>query len=1294
MAPIETYTSRPRSRRNSHTPLISPRLTSTSPTPTQSIKHFSLLAAQSDTSLPLSFSSNFHRRGAENSRGEGEIEHRLEDSSGSEEECSDTSSLEARNNIQPASLPIENGSASRASYPESNLRLPYEQEIVLEEEDLRIVITGYRSLKAWTYLYHAFCVITLGVLALVGRWVPRFWIYVTAETCDLDSAEWLAVENEWGDLTIEKINRKYYGGTLGSVFVPDKSLPQLNYFDYKYIRFIFHPLLQKFVQNSHWKDTAWVTVNGCKRGLTRDQLNERKLVYGDNVIDIKERPVMQLLTDEVLHPFYVFQIFSVTLWMLDDYYYYAVCIFIISATSIITTLVETRKNARRMSEMSRFVCDVKVYRNNHWKLISSEDLVPGDVFEVNTNEFVNFPCDGVLLDGDCIVNESMLTGESVPVSKIPIVNSALVDMNLSTSNVHPSLAKYFLFSGTKIIRVRAGSDANTRQSSLAGKAIALVVRTGFNTTKGALVRSMLFPKPNKFAFYRDSFRFIGVLACIAAVGFMMSVVNFIKLGVHWEKIIVRALDLITIVVPPALPATMSIGTTFAISRLRKCGIFCISPSRVNVCGKINAMCFDKTGTLTEDGLDVLGVQVIDQQSRLFSELHRSVENLQSSTNEVWGDLQILHAMTTCHSLKLIDGELMGDPLDLKMFEFTRWILEEGTGPTLGEALGKPPKKDRNSTSGLVPTVVRPPGGKRFDLDAMLTKSDDEPANSFLELGVIRCFEFISSLRRMSVIVKRLGSTSMEIFVKGAPEVMIDICRPESLPHDYHEILQQYTHHGYRVIACAAKSLPSLNWLKAQRIKREQVEAELQFIGFIIFENKLKPTTASVINTLSNASIRQIMCTGDNVLTAISVSKECGLVHPEAEVYVPRFTQGSSNTPRSIISWENIDGKRSTLDAITLRPVEHRNTPYRTSFLGENYALAITGEIFRWMVDYAPLETFQRMLIKGQIFARMSPDEKHELVEKLQGINYCVGFCGDGANDCGALKAADVGISLSEAEASVAAPFTSRSTDIGCVLQVIREGRAALVTSFGCFKYMALYSLIQFTSVGLLYGFDSTLGDFQFLFIDLFVILPIAVFMARTASYPKIHRKRPTANLVSKKVITSLIGHIFIHALVQVSVFRLVQTKTWYLPPTEFTSAKNVRNFENTSLFLISCFQYILTAIVFNVGPPYRRSMFSNRPFVITIFILLIFSVYIVMYPSKVIMNILDLLGVPLSYRLNLLFVASLNFAVSMVAEKYVFPNLVQWVVHAWHLRKGAKYRPLSKSPKKIYKRIEEEMKES
>jgi cation-transporting ATPase 13A2 len=84
-----------------------------------------------------------------------------------------------------------------------------------------------------------------------------------------------------------------------------------------------------------------------------------------------------------------------------------------------------------------------------------------------------------------------------------------------------------------------------------------------------------------------------------------------------------------------------------------------------------------------------------------------------------------------------------------------------------------------------------------------------------------------------------------------------------------------------------------------------------------------------------------------------------------------------------------------------------------------------------MLDYEDgTNLMDRMLTKCQIFARMSPDQKHLLVERMQQLGYCVGFCGDGANDCGALKSADVGLSLSEAEASVAAPFTSQDTNLG------------------------------------------------------------------------------------------------------------------------------------------------------------------------------------------------------------------------------------------------------------------------
>jgi cation-transporting ATPase 13A2 len=92
------------------------------------------------------------------------------------------------------------------------------------------------------------------------------------------------------------------------------------------------------------------------------------------------------------------------------------------------------------------------------------------------------------------------------------------------------------------------------------------------------------------------------MALLAVVGFLGTIKFMIDQGLDPAAIVDRSLDLITITVPPALPAAMTIGTVFAIARLKKRKIFCISPPRVNVAGRVNLMVFDKTGTLTEDGL--------------------------------------------------------------------------------------------------------------------------------------------------------------------------------------------------------------------------------------------------------------------------------------------------------------------------------------------------------------------------------------------------------------------------------------------------------------------------------------------------------------------------------------------------------------------------------------------------------------------------------------------------------------------------------------------------------------------
>lgn len=90
-----------------------------------------------------------------------------------------------------------------------------------------------------------------------------------------------------------------------------------------------------------------------------------------------------------------------------------------------------------------------------------------------------------------------------------------------------------------------------------------------------------------------------------------------------------------------------------------------------------------------------------------------------------------------------------------------------------------------------------------------------------------------------------------------------------------------------------------------------------------------------------------------------------------------------------------------------------------------------------------------------------------------------GFCGDGANDCGALKAAHVGVSLCEAEASVAAPMTSKSQTIGSMITVIAEGRCTLMATYQIFQFLIVYAIVQAFSTNLMYTYAMTIGNYQY-----------------------------------------------------------------------------------------------------------------------------------------------------------------------------------------------------------------------
>jgi cation-transporting ATPase 13A2 len=538
-----------------------------------------------------------------------------------------------------------------------------------------------------------------------------------------------------------------------------------------------------------------------------------------------------------------------------------------------------------------------------------------------------------------------------------------------------------------------------------------------------------------------------------------SIIRLHKMGVDAPQIVLRALDVITIIVPPALPMAMTVGISFAIWRLRKLKIFCISPNKVNISGKLTCICFDKTGTLTESGVTLVGAWPVSFPTYDLIRAENIASKLPSAP---FGDI-FTYAITTCHSLTYMKQDLVGDTMELNLFKHAQWLL-----------------KDPSAESPF--TTVSP---SDIMLEGSAMWSDD--SRRLLELQVLHRFEFASQLQRMSVVVRDRNNDKYYYFLKGSPEVVRSLSQSQTVPDNYAETLEQYVTRGYRVLGFAFKEISPFEVDQP----REILEQDLNFLGLVILQNNLKRDTIPTIKELKEANIDSVMVTGDNALTAVAVARQSGLLALEKRIIVSNVTRMDDLGNPQEIEWRDTTSD-NVFDTATFLAQEDL----------DDYELVVTGPVFDYLLGQHRQHNLknsrsylQQVLMLCHVFARMSPNQKLLLSEELQHLDYFVGFCGDGINDSGALKASHVGVSLSESETGISAPFTSLNPNISCIPRLIREGRAALSLSFQLFKFMSAYSFIQFFAVLLLYRINSNLGDSQVSILIIYRLIVILIYIS-------------------------------------------------------------------------------------------------------------------------------------------------------------------------------------------------------
>uniref|UniRef100_H0VDC1 Cation-transporting ATPase n=1 Tax=Cavia porcellus TaxID=10141 RepID=H0VDC1_CAVPO len=1078
-------------------------------------------------------------------------------------------------------------------------------------------VFGYHTQTLRRAVCLVLSVLTAGVLQLVFYWRPELRVWANCSPCPLQEADTVLLRTT--DEFQRYMRKKVLCLHLSTLKFPISKNPEdalvadchsvinravmkpelkLRCIQVQKIRYVWDHLEKQFQKVGLLEDS-----NSCYDihhtfglGLSSEEQEVRRLVCGPNAIEVEIQPIWKLLVKQ-----------------------------------------QSIKLHKLVEDHNKVQVTIAV-KDKGLQELESRLLVPGDILILPGK--LSLPCDAVLIDGSCVVNEGMLTGESIPVTKTPLPHAE----NTMPWKSHSleDYRKHVLFCGTEVIQVKPSGQGPVR---------AVVLQTGYNTAKGDLVRSILYPRPLNFKLYSEAFKFMVFLAFLGVLGFFYALGIYMYHEVSSRDTTTMALLLLTVTVPPVLPAALTIGTVYAQKRLKKKKIFCISPQRINMCGQINLVCFDKTGTLTEDGLDLWGT--VPTADGCFQEVHR----FGLGKAVPWGPL--CAAMTSCHSLILLDGTIQGDPLDLKMFEGTAWKMEDCKVDSYNFGMS-------NSN-----TVIKPG-----------PKASQSPVAAIM---ILRQFPFSSSLQRMSVIAQLAREGHFHVYMKGAPEMVARFCRSETVPKNFPEVLKSYTIQGFRVIALAQKFLSLKKLSEVEHLAREDAESELSFLGLLIMENRLKKETKPVLKELSEAHIRTVMITGDNLQTAITVAKNSEMILPSSQVIIIEANEPEESFPASV-SWQLVPtqetepGKDETY-------INIGNSSLPDGAKRSYYHFAMTGKSYQVIYQHFS-SLLPKILVNGTVFARMSPGQKSSLVEEFQKLNYYVGMCGDGANDCGALKMAHAGISLSEQEASVASPFTSKTANIECVPHLIREGRAALVSSFGVFKYLTMYGIVQFIGILLLYWQLQIFGNYQYLMQDIAITLMVCLTMSSTDAYPKLAPYRPAGQLFSPTLLLSVFLNSCFSCIVQVCAFFYVKQQPWYCEvyrysecflmnqnnfSTNMSLGRNwtgnatlvpgsVLSFESTTLWPIITINCITIAFIFSKGKPFRKPIYTNYMFSFLLTSALGLTIFILFSDIQDIYQGMELIPTVTSWRASILVTSLVHFCVAFFVEDVILQNRELWLL--------------------------------
>ena len=162
-----------------------------------------------------------------------------------------------------------------------------------------------------------------------------------------------------------------------------------------------------------------IFVHENSGNVSKDSREYLAAVYGKNVMTIPAASFSKILLSNMTNPFFVYQYLAVSLWIYQEYIVYSMIILFITFGSIYFTTKEELFNLERLNNLADTYGDIELINELGTSMtMTDSSLVPGDRFIIS--DHMMLPCDAILVNGRVVVDESMLTGESVPVTKTPV----------------------------------------------------------------------------------------------------------------------------------------------------------------------------------------------------------------------------------------------------------------------------------------------------------------------------------------------------------------------------------------------------------------------------------------------------------------------------------------------------------------------------------------------------------------------------------------------------------------------------------------------------------------------------------------------------------------------------------------------------------------------------------------------------------------------------------------------------------------------------------------------------------